>query len=207
MNRQIVPPDQSSSALRASLLRAVDTPSRPVAEALAAIEPADQALLVPSAPELLESSPSVQRLCESYHRTQRAMIQRSRRQRLGLALLVAGVGVGSYVVGRSGTITASTLSDVVVAVAVASCISLALLALLWVRDVRRLRMAQGERLLRALQFNCALADERLQAFRRLMHPTTAFFECYAVWCSQHPETRSGFATFRNALESRHRAAA
>jgi hypothetical protein len=130
--------------------------------------------MLPTAPELLEASPNLQRLCESYHRTYRHMLARNRRQRLGLAILVAAVGV-------------------------ASAGGVALLGLLWARDDRRLRRVQGDRLLRALQFNCSLHEERLHAFRRLSHPTVAFFDCYAFWRQQHPDRISGVTALLRTL--------
>ncbi|MGH7748591.1 MAG: hypothetical protein ACREQ5_28105, partial [Candidatus Dormibacteria bacterium] len=60
---------------------------------------------------------------------------------------------------------------------------------------------QGERLLRALQFNCTLHEERLHAFRRLSHPTAAFFDCYALWREQHPDSSSGFAAVVRSLRT------
>src|SRR5437879_2756243 len=176
----VTPPRNTTSpnqALRASLL-AADGVVRPAAEAPAAAVdlrlPDLSTSLLPTAPELLEASPNLQRLCESYHRTYRHMLARNRRQRLGLAL------------SQSHAATVAVASSLVVAVGAASAVGVALLALLWVRDDRRLRRVQGDRLLRALQFNCNLHEERLSAFRRLSHPTAAFFDCYALWREQHP---------------------
>jgi len=163
---------------------------------------------LPTAPELLEASPNIRRLCEGYHRSHRHMVTRSRRQKLGLGLLVSGVGVGVLLLSRSGSAPAQTLSSLVVAVGVASAVALGLLALLWVRDDQRLRNAQGDRLMRALQFNCELPEERLAAFRRVSHPTTAFFDCYAVWQTEHPDHATGLALLVAAFNgSRRRAAA
>jgi thiol:disulfide interchange protein len=121
------------------------------------------------------------------------MLARNRRQRLGLAVLVAAVGVAAVMLAQSHAATVNVAASLVVAVGVASAAGVALLALLWVRDDRRLRRVQGERLMRALQFNCSLHEERLNAFRRLSHPTAAFFDCYALWCEQHPDSVSGLA--------------
>jgi hypothetical protein len=135
----------------------------------------------PSPDELLAASPALVRLCESYHRTHAQMTTRSRRQRLGIFLLVSGISVGALFLSRSGTLTATLVSDLVLAVAGASCASLGLLSLLWLRDERRLRGVQGDRLLRALHSNCSLPVERVSAFRRKSDPVSAFFDCYESW--------------------------
>lgn len=188
----------SNQALRAALL-ADDTARVPAQAVAAAATPAPESTMLPTAPELLEASPNLQRLCESYHRSYRHMLARNRRQRLGLAMLVAAVGVAAVVLAQSHAATVNVASSLVVAVGVASAAGVALLALLWVRDDRRLRRVQGERLMRALQFNCSLHEERLNAFRRLSHPTAAFFDCYALWRDQHPDSASGLAAVMRSL--------
>ena len=191
----------SNQALRAALLAADDT-ARVPAQAIAAAAtpaPAPESTMLPTAPELLEASPNLQRLCESYHRSYRHMLARNRRQRLGLAMLVAAVGVAAVVLAQSHAATVNVASSLVVAVGVASAAGVALLALLWVRDDRRLRRVQGERLMRALQFNCSLHEERLNAFRRLSHPTAAFFDCYSLWRDQHPDSAGGLAAVMRSL--------
>jgi hypothetical protein len=155
--------------------------------------------VLPTAPELLAASPNLQRLCESYHTTRRRMIERGRRQRLGIAALVCGLAVGSTVLVRQGSFPVSMATLLVVAVAVASAAGLGVLAFLWLRDERKLRAAQGERLLRALQFNCSLPEESLRAFRRLAQPTTAFFEVYGAWQAEHPDRRSALQIMVQAL--------
>jgi len=187
------PSSQSPQALRAALLGSIDgvrPPQAATSAVLPAVSAADPTML-PTAPELLESSPNLQRLCESYHRTYRHMLARNRRQRLGLAILVAAVGIAAVVLTQSHAVTALIASDLVLAVGITSAGGVALLAALWARDDRRLRRVQGDRLLRALQFNCSLHEERLLAFRRLSHPTAAFFDCYAFWREQHPDRVSG----------------
>jgi hypothetical protein len=154
---------------------------------------------LPTAPELLEASPNVQRLCESYHRTHRHMVARNRRQRLGLAVLVAAMGVAALLLARSHAVSVGVATDLVLAVGLASGLAIGLLALLWLRDDRRLRRAQGDRLLRALQFNCTLPEERLDAFRRSSRPTAAFFECYALWREQHPDEVGGIVALVRVL--------
>ncbi len=193
----------SNRALRAALLAAetpVRVPAQPAAAA-ATLAPAHDSTMLPTAPELLEASPNIQRLCESYHRSYRHMLARNRRQRLGLAVLVAAVGVAAVVLAQSHATTVNVASSLVIAVGLASAAGVALLALLWVRDDRRLRRVQGERLLRALQFNCTLHEERLHAFRRLSHPTAAFFDCYALWREQNPESAGGLAAMVRSLRS------
>jgi len=193
---------ESLASLRAALLTPPAPPkSAPSAEAepdLLLAKEQDAALL-PTAPELLSASPNLQRLCESYHTTRRRMVERGRRQRLGIALLVCGLAVGSTVLVRQGNMPQPTALLAVVAVALASAVGLGILAFLWVRDERKLRNAQGDRLLRALQFNCALPDERLQAFRRQVNPTDAFFEAYTVWVLEHPEKRSALSIMLHAV--------
>jgi hypothetical protein len=195
------PPSNGSSnqALRASLLAAEAPVRAPEQAAAAATLPEVDSSMLPTAPELLEASPNLQRLCESYHRSYRHMLARNRRQRLGLAVLVAAVGVAAVVLAQSHAATVNVASDLVVAVGLASGLGVALLALLWVRDDRRLRNVQGDRLLRALQFNCTLHEERLRAFRRLSQPTAAFFDCYALWRQQHPEAERNLATLMRSL--------
>ncbi|MEA2671223.1 MAG: hypothetical protein QOG45_1443 [Chloroflexota bacterium] len=193
----------SNQALRAALLATDATAQVPEqATAVAASPapaPAAESTMLPTAPELLESSPNLQRLCESYHRSYRHMLARNRRQRLGLAVLVAAVGVAAVMLARSHAASITVASSLVLAVGVASAAGVALLALLWVRDDRRLRRVQGERLLRALQFNCSLHEERLNAFRRHSHATAAFFDCYGLWREQHPTSAGGFASVVRAL--------
>ena len=191
----------SNQALRAALLAADDTARVPAQATAAAATPAPapESTMLPTAPELLEASPNLQRLCESYHRSYRHMLARNRRQRLGLAVLVAAVGVAAVMLAQSHAATVTVASSLVIAVGVASAAGVALLALLWVRDDRRLRRVQGERLLRALQFNCSLHEERLNAFRRLSRPTAAFFDCYALWREQHPDSADGFASVVRSL--------
>jgi hypothetical protein len=194
----------SNQALRASLLAAdsVEHPAAPTAATVAETRLPDLGTsLLPTAPELLEASPNLLRLCESYHRTYRHMLARNRRQRLGLAMLVAAVGAAAVGLSQSHTATVAMASDLVVAVGLASGVGVALLALLWVRDDRRLRRVQGDRLLRALQFNCTLHEERLHAFRRLSHPTAAFFDCYALWRERNPDRVSGVAAMVRSLRS------
>lgn len=223
VNRGMTTPQHrdSVSELRAALLAAPPSPAEPAAPpvavasrptpATAVPEPAREAdrdaLLMPSAAELLDASDNLRRLCESYHRTHRTMVTRSRRQRLGLGLLVAGVAVGSFMVSRDARISATVVAQMVLAVAGASVIALGALALLWARDERRLRLAQGDRLLRALQFACDLPDERLTAFRRRCEPVQAFFECYGVWSSRMPQRQTGLAVFLSTFGARRAASA
>ncbi|HET9052216.1 MAG TPA: hypothetical protein VFO60_10985 [Candidatus Dormibacteraeota bacterium] len=171
-------------ALRASLVNSVVQPpahARDAAAEKAPIALDDDDTTPPSAVELLSASPALVRLCESYHRTHATMATRGRRQRLGIFLLVCGIGIGSLLLRRSGAVSADLVSDLVLAVAGASAVSVVLLGLLWLRDDRRLRGLQGDRLLRALQSNCTLPADRIVAFRKRREPVTAFFDCYATW--------------------------
>ena len=204
------PSAESPSSLRAALLTPpAPPPSPPVTAAPAPpVElTAHDAALLPTAPELLAASPNLQRLCESYHTTRRRMVERGRRQRLGLAALVCGLAVGSTILVRQGSLPQPMALLAVVAVAVASCVGLGLLLFLWVRDERKLRRAQGERLLRALQFNCTLPEERLRIFRTRIDPTNAFFEAYTAWQLEHPEQRSALSILLGAFRGKQRGAA
>jgi hypothetical protein len=147
--------------------------------------------LSPSPAELLAASPAVVRLCESYHRAEGRLTARGRRQRLGIFLLVCAIGVGGLLLLRSGAVTASLVSDLVLAAAGASCVSVGVLALLWLRDDRRLRGLQGDRMLRAVHFNCDLPDDRLHAWRLSTEPISAFFACYDAWRTLHRAERPG----------------
>ena len=201
---------ESPSSLRAALLAPPPSASPP--PAAAAPDPrletaAQDVALLPTAPELLAASPNLQRLCESYHTTRRRMVERGRRQRLGIAALVCGLGVGATVLVRQGSLPQPMAMLVVTAVAVSSAVALGILATLWVRDERKLRRAQGERLMRALQFNCSLPEERLQAFRRQGHPTGAFFEVYDAWKLEHPDRRSALSLFLSAFKGKPQRAA
>jgi hypothetical protein len=201
--RTVTTEPSSNQALRAAFLAADEGARVPAGSPLVAApappEGADDTSILPTAPELLEASPNLQRLCESYHRSYRHMLARNRRQRLGLAVLVAAVGVAAVVLAQSHAASVNVAANLVIAVGLASAVGVALLALLWVRDDRRLRRVQGDRLLRALQFNCTLHDQRLQAFRRLSHPTAAFFDCYALWRQQNPDRMTGVAAAVRSL--------
>ena len=183
------PPEDwvSGRALREALLARPAEPQtgRRGRNAQETPDPAVAATL-PSAGELLAASPNVERLCDSYHRLHQAMVARSRRQKLGIAGLVAGVAIGALVLTRDGQVSAATLENLVLAVAALSCGGLGLMAMLWMRDESRIRGTQGDRLMRALQLNCSLDEDRVVAFRRYTQPTTAFYACYRVWRVQHP---------------------
>lgn len=184
-----VPDATTSSGLRAALLATPQVVKVPpaVARDLTSVSPP------PSAPELLDSSPNLQRLCESYHRTHIAMVRRSRRQRIGIAMLVGAMAVASVYLKNAGLLNPQSVANLILTVAGASCLGLAVMATLWMRDDRRLRSNQGERLLRAIAFNCELPGERLEALRLGLVPSSrAFFECYEVWRSQHTHLRDGF---------------
>jgi Na+/proline symporter len=204
------PSTESPSSLRAALL-SPPTPEPVQQVAATPVLPqgsdAHEASLLPTAPELLAASPNLQRLCESYHTTRRRMIERGRRQRLGIAALVCGLGVGAVFLARQGSLPAEMVNLLVVSVAAASAAGLVVLGWLWVRDERKLRHAQGERLLRALQFNCSLPEDSLRAFRRLVAPTSAFFDVYNAWKLQHPDRRSALAILLSGFSGKSRSAA
>jgi hypothetical protein len=194
-------PDPSHDRLRTELL-GVGEPERwrtGAAEPAPSAAPAAPRSVVPTALELLESSPSLRRLSDSYHRSYRHMLARNRRQRLGLAVLVASVGVAAVLLTQSHAVTVAVAADLVLAVGVTSALGVGMLAGLWLRDDRRLRRLQGDRLLRALQFNCTLPEDRLQAFRQHADPTAAFFDCYDLWREQHPERGAGLSAVMRTL--------
>jgi hypothetical protein len=199
MSPSLIPPPSSPQALRAALI-GHEGPGHPDPEVTGhAARSAVHRTTPPTAAELLDASPNLQRLCEGYHRTQRHLVARNRRQRLGLALLVAAVGVAAAMLADGHHVSVGMASDLVLAVGLASGLAVGLLALLWLRDDRRLRRAQGDRLLRALQFNCALPPDRIEALRNSSHPTAVFFECYAWWRVQHPDQASGLAAVMRTL--------
>jgi hypothetical protein len=189
MSPQPFPPARAESPndLREALM--AQPPRRPAAAAppRPAAGPAPDRGLVPTAVELLASSANLQRLCESYHNTRSRLVARGRRQRLGIAAMVCILAVASVALFRQGSLPDTTVTLLMVTVGLASGAGVGVLAVLWLREDRGLRQAQGERLLRALQFNCSLPAENLAAFRALMPPQQAFFECYAAWRLEHPE--------------------
>ena len=178
----------SGRALREALLARPAAPAPARRRGKAAPPPHDPAVaaMLPSPDEVLAASPNIARLCDSYDRLHRSLVARGRRQKLGVASLVGGVGIGTLVLSRIGSVPVATLDNLVLAVAAVSCAALALLAMLWMRDENRLKTTQGDRLMRALQLNCSLDEDRVVAFRRYTQPTTAFYDCYRVWRVQHP---------------------
>jgi hypothetical protein len=198
-------PADSHAALRESLFAAprAATAAQPAA---ATVDPADVALL-PTAGELLAASPNLQRLCESYHNTRRRAVERGRRQRLGIAAMVCALGVAAVMLFRQGSVPDTTVRLLVVTVALCSAAALGALGALWLREDRRLRSAQGERLLRALQFNCSLPEASLRAFRRLVPAQQAFFDVYNAWLVEHPDRRSPLATLLASTRPTRRASA
>jgi hypothetical protein len=133
------------------------------------------------------------------------MVERGRRQRLGIAALVCGLAVAAVVLFRQGALPDATVTLLVVTVAICSAAALGVLAMLWLREDRQLRSAQGERLQRALQFNCSLPEDSLLAFRRLVQPEQAFFDVYAAWLLDHPDRRSALSAFFAGLSGGRRA--
>ena len=189
----------SLASLRAALLPPTPPPRGRTGNGTLTAEPAAGAALLPTATELLGASPNLQRLCESYHNTRRRMVERGRRQRLGIAALVCGLAVAAVVLFRQGALPDTTVTLLVITVALCSAAALGVLAMLWVREDRQLRAAQGERLQRALQFNCTLPEENLLAFRRLVQPEQAFFDVYGAWLLEHPDRRSALATLLGSI--------
>jgi hypothetical protein len=192
---------ETPSSLREALMapptrRPAAAPARP-----ATVDVGDS-LLLPTASELLASSSNLQRLCESYHSTRRRMVQRGRRQRLGIAAMVCVLGVAAVVLFRQGSLADTTVTLLVVTVALASVAGLGMLGVLWLREDRRLRQSQGERLLRALQFNCSLPEDNLRAFRRLVPAQQAFFDVYGAWRMENPDRAGGLSALLNSSKRR-----
>lgn len=187
------PPAPTGRSLRASLLGqgGVAAPPRlaerthPGSLRVEQFHAPRAASTTPTAAEVLAATPALVRLCESYHRARSDMVNRGRLQRLGILVLVGAISIGALMLRNSGTLTATLVSDLVLAVAGASSASVGLLGLLWLRDARRLRSVQGERFLRALQSSCSLPAERLAAFRANLEPVAAFFACYETWRADH----------------------
>jgi len=162
---------------------------------------------VPTPSELLASSANLQRLCESYHNTRSRMVARGRRQRLGIAAMVCVLAVASVALFRQGSLPDTTVTLLMVTVGLASGAGVGVLAMLWLREDRSLRQAQGERLLRALQFNCSLPAESLAAFRALVAPQQAFFDCYNAWRVEHPEKQGALGALLHSARRPRKAAA
>jgi Na+/proline symporter len=194
---------ESPSSLRAALMAPpVQRPSAADATPRPAAEDVGDRLLLPTASELLASSTNLQRLCDSYHNTRRRMVERGRRQRLGIAAMVCALAVAAVVLFRQGSLPDTTVVLLMVTVGIASAAGLGVLGALWLREDRRLRQAQGDRLQRALQFNCSLPEDNLRAFRRLVPPEQAFFDVYNAWRLEHPDRRGALASMLGSVGQR-----
>jgi len=132
---------------------------------------------IPSSHRLLKESASIQRLCVNYG---------GQRQRIGIALMVAAVSLGSFLLGHDSAIADDIVSHAVVGAAVAAIVALAVLAVLFTRDTRDLRDRQGARLLRALQVDRSVSAEVVAEISARGASTRIFFECYALWCTSAP---------------------
>jgi hypothetical protein len=139
---------------------------------------------VPGPADLLMAAPAVARLCARYHELHLRMIERGRWQRIGIALVVAAVGVGSFLLGKDAGISAVTVTRSVSAVALAAVVSLGVLGVLWTRDTRRRVAQQGERLLRAVSIAGDLSPDQVAATARSGRSSDIFLACYATWRSQ-----------------------
>ena len=135
----------------------------------------------PSATAVLEASPNAIRLCETYDHERRELVQRSRSQRIGVAGLSAAVMVAVAVLFNEHRIGSRALHEVVFGAAAASVVGLGLLAALWLRDQRRLRGVQGDRLVRALRLRCSLTPGQVEAFIAHASPGQRFSELYTTW--------------------------
>ncbi|GAC1339665.1 MAG: hypothetical protein NVSMB29_07350 [Candidatus Dormibacteria bacterium] len=182
VNRQPAPPQPDSlnvSSLRASLMGDGAPTHRQGAPALVPA-PVDHGP-APSADAVLAASPNVIRLCETYDHDRVGLAKRGRTQRLGVAALSTAVMVAVAVLFKQERIGSAALVEAVVASAAAAVLALAMLALLWLRDQRRLRRIQGDRMVRALRLRCSLAPGQVEAFIAQASPARRFYECYTTW--------------------------
>ena len=109
-------------------------------------------------------------------------MRRGRRQRVGLASLASAVAVTSAMLVSEQRLDAGQLRVMVVTPAMLAFAALGVLALLGLRDWRRLTTLQGERMLRGIDRGSTLPPTRVQAFLA-GYPTAAmaFLACYGAW--------------------------
>lgn len=174
---------QSVSALRAAL---VSIP-RPANESGVAI-PRAECGLVPS--QILDLVPAVRRLCSRYHEQQLRALERTRLQRTGIAAIVAGVGLASFVLGMNAALAFATVSRVVLAVGLAAIVGVGALTAMGVRDLRRSRKEQGARFLRAIQLQSELSASQRKVLASDPDPAATFVACYSAWRT-HAGTSGG----------------
>lgn len=139
------------------------------------------AMVSPDAGVILRRSPAVSRLCAGYDAQMRRRLARHRGQMAGLGALVAGVCLGALGLAVDTGADAGFLTLVATTMGTASALGASLLALRWRRESRVARLAQGPRLLRAVNLPCDLSVEELSALAADPDPVTTFFSCHAVW--------------------------
>jgi hypothetical protein len=166
--------------LRRALMTRSARPERPRARApLPAPAPADTGL-APS--DIVRDAPAARRICEAHHRANAQLLRRGRRQRVGLAGLVAAVALTGAVLFTERRLDAALLRITVATPALLALAGLGVLATLGLRDCRRLVALQGERMVRGIDRGSTLPPARLHAFLAA-YPTaaTAFLACYRAW--------------------------
>jgi len=177
---------------RAPLTRDPRTEARPRPQRIRAVVPADEGVLTPR--DVVTGAPAAGRVCEAYHRAYGELMRRGRRQRVGLASLASTVAVTSAMLVSEQRLDAGQLRVMVVTPAMLAFAALGVLALLGLRDWRRLTTLQGERMLRGIDRGSTLPPTRVQAFLA-GYPTAAmaFLACYGAWrrMSAGPRLRFG----------------
>lgn len=168
--------------LRSSLLESTATPAEQHPQRT--VRERSQPGLTPE--QVLAASPSVVRLCENFDHQQINLLRRGRVQRIGVALLVTSVVLTTGILAIHGQLSLQVVRAISIALGVMGFGSVGLLAVLWMRDSRRLRMVQGERLIRALNVHSELSTDDIAMFLGSHSPQSAFFECFTAW-KEDPE--------------------
>lgn len=167
--------------LRQALLARGSRPARPP-RATRTWAPAVLEAAVPAPRDIVTGAPAARRVCEAYHRAHGELMRRGRRQRVGLAALVAAIALTGAVLFSERRLDVTLLRLTVLTPAMMSLGGLGVLATLGVRDWRRLAGLQGERMVRGMGRGSTLPHSRIEAFLAA-YPTatTAFLACYQAW--------------------------
>ncbi len=168
--------------LRSSLLESTATPAEQ--HPARVVRERSQGGLTPE--QVLAASPSVVRLCENFEHQQGNLRRRGRVQRIGLALLITSVVLTIGILALHGELGVQIVRTMSLVLGATGFCCVGLLAVLWMRDSRRLRMLQGERLVRALNVRSELSTDDIAMFLGSHTPQDAFFECFTAW-KEDPE--------------------